>query len=122
MGARERARLACLFEADVSLVAYHLALDAHPDVGNNALLCRLLGLDDLEEFGMHGDRTIGFIARSEPPITLDELVARVRKEVSPKPLVFADGPDAIRRVCRLLAREGVDLLKLNLSGEEITGM
>jgi len=82
----------------VALVAYHLALDAHPDVGNNALLCRLLGLDDLEEFGQHGDRTIGFIARSEPPITLDELVARVRKEVSPKPLVFAEGPDAIARV------------------------
>ena len=29
----------------------------------------------------------------------------------------ADGPDQIRRVCRLLAREGVDLLKLNLSGD-----
>ena len=29
----------------------------------------------------------------------------------------ADGPDAIRRVCRLLAREGVDCLKLNLSGD-----
>jgi imidazolonepropionase-like amidohydrolase len=29
----------------------------------------------------------------------------------------ADGPDTIRRVCRLLAREGVDLLKLNLSGD-----
>ncbi|HXD96929.1 MAG TPA: amidohydrolase family protein [Candidatus Acidoferrum sp.] len=28
-----------------------------------------------------------------------------------------DGPDAVRRVCRLLAREGVDLLKLNLSGD-----
>ena len=32
----------------------------------------------------------------------------------------ADGPDAIRRVCRLLAREGVDLLKLNLSGDIAT--
>ncbi len=32
----------------------------------------------------------------------------------------ADGPDAIRRVCRLLAREGVDLLKLNLSGDIVT--
>jgi len=30
---------------------------------------------------------------------------------------IADGPDAVRRVCRLLAREGVDLLKLNLSGD-----
>jgi imidazolonepropionase-like amidohydrolase len=29
----------------------------------------------------------------------------------------ADGPDAIRKACRVLAREGVDLLKLNLSGD-----
>src|SRR6267378_1772871 len=29
----------------------------------------------------------------------------------------ADGAEQIRRVCRLLAREGVDLLKLNLSGD-----
>ena len=29
----------------------------------------------------------------------------------------ADGPDAIRRVCRLLVREGTDLLKLNISGD-----
>src|SRR5436309_13971382 len=29
----------------------------------------------------------------------------------------ADGPDAIRRVCRVLVREGVDLLKLNISGD-----
>ena len=41
--AREKARLKALFDADLSLVAYHLALDAHPEVGNNALLCDLLG-------------------------------------------------------------------------------
>jgi len=98
IGPRERDRLKALFDADLSLVAYHLALGAHPDVGNNALLCRLLGLDDLEEFGRVGDRTIGFIGRAEPPITLDELVSRVRKEVLPKPLVFADGPDTVARV------------------------
>ncbi len=33
---------------------------------------------------------------------------------------IADGPDDIRRVCRTLAREGVDLLKLNLSGDKGT--
>src|SRR6478672_2597329 len=98
VGRRERQRLKCLFDADLSLVAYHLALDAHADVGNNALLCRLLGLDDLEEFGeMHG-QSVGFIGRAEPPIGLDELVDRVRREVSPNPLVFADGPAQIARV------------------------
>jgi len=98
IGPRERDRLKALFDSGLSLVAYHLALDAHPDVGNNALLCRLLRLDDLEEFGRVHDRSIGFIGRAEPPIPLDELVARVRREVTPDPLVFADGPGSIGRV------------------------
>src|SRR5580765_7678418 len=41
--ARLRGRLEALFAADVSLVAYHLALDAHPEIGNNALLAERLG-------------------------------------------------------------------------------
>jgi dinuclear metal center YbgI/SA1388 family protein len=98
IGPRERARLRSLFDADLSLVAYHLALDAHPDVGNNALLCRLLGLDGLEPFGKAGARTIGFIGTAAPPVGLDELLARVRREISPDPLVFDAGPERIGRV------------------------
>jgi len=40
--ARLRGRLEALFRGDASLVAYHLALDAHPELGNNALLAELL--------------------------------------------------------------------------------
>ena len=42
-----RARLEALFRSNVNLAAYHLALDAHPDVGNNALLCRVLGIEPI---------------------------------------------------------------------------
>ena len=45
IGARQKERLRCLFDHDLSLVAYHLALDAHPEVGNNALICDALELD-----------------------------------------------------------------------------
>ena len=41
---RQKARLQALFDHDLSLVAYHLALDAHPEVGNNALICDALEL------------------------------------------------------------------------------
>src|SRR6476620_2337141 len=41
--ARVRRRLQVLFEADINLAGYHLALDAHPEIGNNALLARELG-------------------------------------------------------------------------------
>ena len=41
---RQRGRLETLFAADLSLAAYHLALDAHPELGNNALLADALGV------------------------------------------------------------------------------
>jgi dinuclear metal center YbgI/SA1388 family protein len=98
IGERERARLGSLFDHDLSLVAYHLALDAHPEVGNNALICRALGLVDPVGFGVHGDRTIGFLAAADPPLSLDELLERVRTEINPEPLVFDAGPEQIGTV------------------------
>ncbi len=95
---REKARLRCLFDHDLSLVAYHLALDAHPEIGNNAILCRILGLDDREPFGGPGPRTIGFIGSLRPPVTIDELVERVRRHINPEPLVFREGPGEVGRV------------------------
>jgi dinuclear metal center YbgI/SA1388 family protein len=94
----EKLRLKALFDHDLSLVAYHLALDAHPEVGNNAILCERLGIGDLEPFGQEGPRTIGFIGRLSPPSTIGELVDRIREHVTPAPLVFRDGPHVVGRV------------------------
>src|SRR5207249_9395370 len=51
---RLRGRLEALFAGDLTLVAYHLALDAHPEVGNNALLADLLGARREGEFAGTG--------------------------------------------------------------------
>ena len=110
IGKRERARLGSLFDHDLSLVAYHLALDAHPEVGNNALICRALGLVDPVGFGVHGDRTIGFLAAADPPLSLDELLERVRTEINPEPLVFDAGPEQIRRVAVISGAAAQDML------------
>ncbi len=110
IGERERARLRCLFDHDLSLVAYHLALDAHPEVGNNALICRALGLADPVGFGVHGDRTIGFLATADPPLPLADLLDRVRAEINPEPLVFDAGPAAIRRVAVISGAAAQDVL------------
>jgi dinuclear metal center YbgI/SA1388 family protein len=55
-------RLRVLFEADIALLAYHLPLDAHPEVGNNALLARALGGERLEPFAPHRGQPIGCLA------------------------------------------------------------
>ena len=91
--ARVRRRLQALFDADVTLAAYHLALDAHPEVGNNALLARELGVADDEPFVVIGRR--GRLPAAEP---LETFLARVRERIAPDPLVFAEGPDVVERV------------------------
>ena len=93
-----RSRLEALFAADMSLVAYHLPLDAHPEVGNNSLLCSALGLERSEPFGEHRGRTIGFVGRSTEGVTRDELVERCRHALGQEPLVFDAGPDLVRSV------------------------
>jgi dinuclear metal center YbgI/SA1388 family protein len=90
---RVRRRLEALFAADLTLAAYHLALDAHPEVGNNALLARELGLAEDEPFA--GIGRAGRLAASEP---LEAFMARVRERIAPEPLVFAEGPDQVERV------------------------
>jgi len=95
---RTKARLKALFDADISLVAYHLALDAHPVVGNNAVICRLLGLNQLEPFAQHGPRTIGFIGHLDASLPLSELVERARRQINPDVLVMDEGPDRVQRI------------------------
>jgi len=91
--ARQRGRLQALFAADLNLAAYHLALDAHPEIGNNALLARAL---DVELEGPFGEVGQGGTLREA--IGVDELAQRLCKTVGRKPLVFAHGPAQIQRV------------------------
>ena len=93
-----KARLEALFRSDMSLAAYHLPLDAHPEVGNNALLCTLLGLRRGEPFGAARGRSIGFVGRLDEGMAADELVERCRAATGREPLVVGRGPDVVRTV------------------------
>jgi dinuclear metal center YbgI/SA1388 family protein len=103
-------RLKILFDADIGLAAYHLPLDAHPQVGNNALLARALGAQHLEPFARHHGEPIGFIARLPGDgLPASELFARVREITAREPLVFSSGPDRVRGVA-IVSGAGADFL------------
>src|SRR2546423_2022506 len=90
-------RLQILFEADMALAAYHLPLDAHPEIGNNALIARALGAGELQRFAEHRGEPIGILA-SLPGDGLapSELFAAVADIVGREPLVFDAGADPVR--------------------------
>jgi dinuclear metal center YbgI/SA1388 family protein len=95
--ARLKARLKPLFDGDVSLVAYHLPLDAHPEVGNNAIICDRLGLERREPFGVVRGNYIGWVGQCAG-LSFDRLCELCRETFGTDPLSFASGPELIQRV------------------------
>jgi dinuclear metal center YbgI/SA1388 family protein len=103
---RLRGRLEALFAANMSLVAYHLALDAHPEVGNSAQLARRIGVQGpLETFA-----AVGVGGSLTSPVTIVDLAARVREVVERQPLVFAEGPSLVARVAVATGAAGYELI------------
>src|SRR5690349_11439080 len=81
-------RLRPLFKHDINLAGYHLPLDAHPVVGNNAILARALGCGERAPFGIYKGRAIGCQGTFEPSISPAELAARVAKVTGRAPLLL----------------------------------
>ena len=104
-------RLQTLFDADIALAAYHLPLDAHPELGNNALLARALGGDALEPFALHRGETIGFLTTlpgdgTEPAA----LCQQVRALTAREPLCFDFGPARVSRLA-VVSGAGADYIE-----------
>ena len=103
-------RLQLLFDADLALAAYHLPLDGHLEVGNNALLAAALGAEDVAPFAAHNATTIGVRARfAGAGIGPAELVARVAAATDRQPLAFTDGPARVGTIA-IVSGAGADYL------------
>jgi dinuclear metal center YbgI/SA1388 family protein len=89
-------RLQLLFDHDMALAAYHLPLDAHPEVGNAALLAARLGAVTAGPFGAHGAETVGALVRFDEAVRRDELLTRVEEACGQPPLAFPAGPERVR--------------------------
>jgi dinuclear metal center YbgI/SA1388 family protein len=102
---RLRGRLEALFRGDASLVAYHLALDAHPTLGNNAQLAARIGAMPVRPFGSVGRGC------TIDPLPVAALAARVEEVVERRPLVLAGGEHPIRRIAVATGAAGHDLVR-----------
>src|SRR5574343_1139813 len=90
-----RRRLGTLLAHDINLFAYHLPLDAHPELGNNAQLAQRLGW--LPE-GRFGEQDIAWLGGLAEPCDLPVLVARVAAVLGRTPLVVAGDGRPVRRI------------------------
>ena len=109
-------RLRPLFKHDVALAGYHVPLDAHAELGNNAILAERLGCERHEAFGHFRGQAIGragtFPGEGVPA---PALFARVREVTGREPTVFDAGPDRIRRI-GIVSGAGADTLPEAVAG------
>ena len=89
-------RLSGLITGGIALYASHIPLDCHPDVGNNPVLARRLGIDVRGTFGDYRGAAIG--VWGELAIAREELVRKVTALLGPAPRLFPFGPERTRRV------------------------
>ncbi|MHB8584710.1 MAG: Nif3-like dinuclear metal center hexameric protein [Thermoplasmatota archaeon] len=84
----QRRRLKLLLDHDVSLLSYHLPLDAHQALGNNALGCRALGMSEFKPFAAHGGKELGWFGRLPRPHAPDAFAGELARIYGAPPKVF----------------------------------
>lgn len=94
----KRRRLQRLLETQTSLLAYHLPLDAHPLLGNNAQLGRRLGIETRGTFGGADGAGLAHYAYLEADISAAALTERLRHSLDRAPLHIPGASEAIRSV------------------------
>lgn len=93
---RDRVRTALM--ADLSLYAAHLPLDAHPEVGNNAMMARALSLQNAAPFGEYKGRALGVAGELPRPLLLQDFADRVQKLTGEICLVHSGGAPEVGRL------------------------
>lgn len=91
-------RLKLLFENDINLCGFHLPLDAHPAIGNNISLIKLLGLKKVGIIDTPNYGEIGFIGEIKQPTTFEKFVEIVNKKLNTKSYVIAGGLKDIKKI------------------------
>lgn len=92
------ARLRLALGSELNVAGYHLPLDGHPEIGNNALLCAQLGLEVSGRFATARGREIGIVADAPEPLAVAELTSRIEALLHREPLLLGAGPEPVRRV------------------------
>ena len=113
---KRRELLRLLIENNLAVYSSHLPLDAHPKLGNNALLCATLGLKNLKPFFSSHGQPIGF--KSHTRISRADLAQRLERATGAKPRILPGGKNLCEKIgvvtggaggdLKLAAAEGVD--------------
>lgn len=85
-------RMALLIRNEINLAAYHLPLDAHPEIGNNAIIMKKLHIHPIQPV------EVGFLGHLKSAMTMEKFVEFVNQELQTISLAFPFGSPDVRRI------------------------
>lgn len=91
-------RLRLLFSKNISLYAAHLPLDTHPELGNNAMLAKLLRLEKVQPFGEYRGVKIGLCGLISRSVNIDTLLRRISRALSCRAKSLRFGPARVKKI------------------------
>ncbi|OQX87378.1 Nif3-like dinuclear metal center hexameric protein [candidate division KSB1 bacterium 4484_87] len=107
-----RDRVATLLKNDISLFGYHLPLDAHPEIGNNAMILQILGLTQRDAVD------VGFMGTFPKPISRENLLFLVNENLETKAQLFPFGKEQIKSVAVISGASSSDYPLVATSGAD----
>ncbi len=103
-------RLQILFDSAIAMAAYHLPLDAHAELGNNALIARALGAQRMDPFGEHRGTPTGFLATLPGEgLPIAQLLDQTATLTDREPLHLPGGPPVVSRLA-IVSGGGADYI------------
>ena len=114
-------KVRCAIEHNIALYSVHLPLDLHPEVGNNVVLARALGLERLEPFLPLKGQPAGLVG--ETGMRRAELLRRLEEVLGGKVHLCAGGPEQVRRVGVVTGAAGSEVARAAAEGVDtfVTG-
>lgn len=118
---RRYRRLRTLFDHDIAVYSAHIPLDAHPEVGNNAVLARGIGIQGADSFATYRGVPFGVSGVLELP--REELVRRLEEQLGSKVKLIPGGPEQTRMVGVITGGAGTSVGQAHAAGLDtfITG-
>lgn len=100
-------RVRLLLKNNINLYSAHLVLDAHPEVGNNAVLAQMFGVTVESWWCPVKGTSLGVYGTAPTGTTLADFVGLVEERLGTEARVLAHGPDQVERVA-ILSGFGAD--------------
>ncbi|ACR79139.1 MULTISPECIES: Nif3-like dinuclear metal center hexameric protein [Kosmotoga] len=99
-------RVEKVIKNDLTLMGYHLPLDAHREYGNNATILKLLGLEPGEQV------EVGYIGEYEEAVSFDDFYKRLKQIFPNQPILKYVNSDFVKKVCVISGGAAGDLRKV----------